>query len=118
MRKGRKNQYYIAFTNASGYSSLNLSTQNYPSKPTSKSNIALSQQDGAYTFRFQSAFLPASRVGEYTAIVKGEDVTLTWTHDGTNIDHSAGDPDCAVWGQSQIKAYLAVDSGERYLWTA
>jgi len=47
MRKGRKNQYYIAFTNASGYSSLNLSTQNYPSKPTSKSNIALPHQHKA-----------------------------------------------------------------------
>lgn len=81
-------------------------------------SVLTTQQDSAYTFRFQSAFLPASRVGEYTAIVKGEDVTLTWTHDGTNIDHSTGDPDCAVWGPSQIKAYLAVDSGERYLWTA
>ena len=43
MRKGRKNQYYIAFTNASGYSALNLSTQNYPSI----SNIALPHQHKA-----------------------------------------------------------------------
>lgn len=47
MRKGCKNQYYIAFTNASGYSALNLSTQNYPSKPTNKSNIALPHQHKA-----------------------------------------------------------------------
>lgn len=80
--------------------------------------ILTTEQDGTYTMHFRSAFLPASRVGEYTAVVKGKDVTLSWSHDGTDIDHTSGDPECAVWGPSQIETYLAVDSGERYLWTA
>lgn len=62
--------------------------------------------------------LPPSRVGQYEAVVTGEDVQLTWTHDGTDADYTTGDPTCAVWGPGQIAAYLAVHYSERYIWVA
>lgn len=78
--------------------------------------VLSTEKDGSYTLHFQPTYLPASRVGEYTAVVKGDAVTLSWTHDGTAEDYMTGNPACPVWGPKQIAAYLAVDSGERHLW--
>lgn len=76
------------------------------------------EKDDAWYVSFQSAFMPYSRVGQYDAVVKGDEVTLIWTHDESGVDHTTGDPACTVWGPKQIEAYLAVDSLERHHWTA
>ena len=81
-------------------------------------SVTAEEQNGAWRIVFLTDMLPPSRVGQYEAIVTGEDVQLTWSHDGTTADYAAGDPECAVWGPGQIAAYLAVDPGVREWWLA
>ncbi len=79
-------------------------------------SIISAEKDGAWYVSFQTILLPYSRVGQYDAVVKGDDVTLTWTHDGTDVDHTTGDPECAVWCPAQIETYLATHYTERHIW--
>ena len=80
--------------------------------------VLSAEKDGAWYVSFQCCYLPYSRLGQYDAIVTGEDVQLAWTHDSTTEDYTAGDPACAVWGAKQIEAYLAVDYTRRHKWIA
>lgn len=50
-------------------------------------------------------FLPVDRLGEYTAVITGDTVTLTWSHDARAADLTAA-PDCPIWGQAQLQAYF------------
>ena len=76
------------------------------------------ETDGAWHIVFHSDVLPPSRAGQYEAIVTGDDVQLTWTHDGTDVDYTTGDPACPVWGPEQIAVYLGVHYTTRHKWIA
>lgn len=64
---------------------------------------------------FYSELLPFSRVGQYTALIDGHNVTLTWTHDNKDAAlYQSGDADAPYWGIRQLEAYLASD--DRAAW--
>lgn len=64
---------------------------------------------------FYSEFLPFSRVGQYTALIDGKSLTLTWTHDDKDAAlYQSGAVDAPYWGIRQLEAYLAAD--DRAAW--
>lgn len=66
---------------------------------------------------FRSYFLPGSRLGEYEVVIRGDDVTITWSHDGEDVSAwQPGDPECPCWGPEQILAYEAQGIGKRDDW--
>ena len=51
--------------------------------------------------------LPGKLIGEYTAIVKGEDATATWSYDDVDKAlYESGDFSAPVWGAKQIDNYF------------
>lgn len=65
---------------------------------------------------FYSELLPFSRVGQYTALIDGRNVTLTWTHDDKDTAlYQSGAADAPYWGVRQLEAYLASD--DRVAWS-
>ena len=66
---------------------------------------------------FRSYFLPGSRLGEYEVVIRGNDATITWNHDGKDLSAwQPGDPECPCWGPEQILAYEAQGIGVRENW--
>jgi len=66
---------------------------------------------------YRSYLLPASRLGEYTVTITGDQAEIAWTHDGTDAAQwQSGDPESSCWGSSQVDAYLAQGGGERNTW--
>lgn len=73
--------------------------------------------DNSATVTYLSYLLPASRLGEYTVTITGDQAKLTWTHDGTDVTAwQPGDPESPCWGSAQIEAYLAQGGGDRSRW--
>lgn len=65
---------------------------------------------------FYSELLPFSRVGQYTALISGKNVTLSWTHDDKDAAlYQSGDADAPYWSVKQLEAYLASD--DRAAWS-
>lgn len=69
--------------------------------------------DGAQVIFRPYTFLPVDRLGEYTAIITGETVTITWSHDITAL---TTDPDCPIWGHVQVQTYFDQGVGHRDTW--
>lgn len=66
---------------------------------------------------FRCGFLPYSRVGEYTVLINGNRLSISWTYDDVDPAlYQSGDPQAPCWGVKQLEAYLAVDSGARAEW--
>lgn len=65
---------------------------------------------------FYTELLPFSRVGQYTALINGQHVTLSWTHDNKDAAlYQSGAADAPYWGVKQLEAYLA--SEDRSVWS-
>jgi hypothetical protein len=62
-------------------------------------------EDGAQVVFQPCTYLPVDRLGEYTAVITGEDVTLTWSHADRAADLTAA-PDCPFWGHAQVQTYF------------
>ena len=60
-------------------------------------------------------FLPVDRLGEYTAVITSDAVTLSWSHDARAADLTA-DPDCPIWGQAQLQTYFDQGVIARDVW--
>ncbi len=53
--------------------------------------------------------IPAMQAGVYTVLVKDEEVTAAWSHDGTAADYQSGSLECEVWGEQQLRTCLAAE---------
>ena len=69
--------------------------------------------DGAQVVFQPYTFLPVDRLGEYTAVITAEGVTLTWSHDITAL---TDDPECSIWGHAQVQNYFDHGIGHRDFW--
>ena len=66
---------------------------------------------------FYCEFLPYSRVGQYTALIDGAQVNLTWSYDNADpAPLAVYNADTPFWGPRQIEVYLTVDTGKRHTW--
>ena len=69
--------------------------------------------DGAQVVFRPYTFLPVDRLGEYIAVITGETVTITWSHD---IAALTAAPDCPIWGHAQVQTYFDQGIGHRDFW--
>ena len=67
-----------------------------------------SERDGVWTITlYGNEAVPEKLLGEYTAIVQGDDITAAWSHD--DVDKALwedGAFSAPVWGGRQLAAYL------------
>lgn len=70
-------------------------------------------EDGAQVVFRPYTFLPVDRLGEYTAVVTGEAVALTWSHDIASL---TADPDCPIWGHAQVQTYFDHSITDKDAW--
>lgn len=66
--------------------------------------VTITDSEARVVFR-PCTFLPIDRLGEYTAVITGDSVTLTWSHDAQSANLTAN-PDCPIWGQAQLQTYF------------
>lgn len=62
-------------------------------------------ENGAQVVFQPCTYLPVDRLGEYTAVITGEDVALTWSHADRAADLTAA-PECPIWGHAQVQTYF------------
>ncbi len=65
------------------------------------------QKDDARTVTFYGEGMPNALIGNYTVVIKGEEISAAWSHDGADkalLD--SGDFSSPAWGQKQMKKAL------------
>ena len=62
-------------------------------------------EGGAQVVFHPHTCLPVDRLGEYTAVITGTEVTLTWSHAARAAELTA-EADCPIWGHAQVQTYF------------